>query len=523
MLLGALGALGFAPLHAWPATVVALAGLYARVSHVGLSPDGRPRAAFGTGLLFGLGWFSASCFWIADAFIQRGEAFIVMIPPLVGGLAVLLSLFWGAACWVAARAGRGRGPWAAPVVFASAFSLAEIARGHVFSGFPWNLPAHAFAPGGWVSQAAAWIGVYGLSFVVVLAAAWLASGVLARRAGVAALGAGTLVALSALGAVRLSTAPDTERLPIEPGVSLRIVSVPFRQSDKLDPYLSRDIVDRYIGASLAPGVADATHLVWPEGAVNGIAIENAALLDAMGFLLSEDDATPPVWLLQSLRQEISPDPRTGEPRPRYYNSAAAVTFTADGVPAVAATNDKRKLVPFGEFIPGGALVEALGARIVSTALGSITGAPEKRAARFPGLPLVSPQICYEVIFPGLTPRGAERPALILNQSNDAWFGAGIGPKQHAAIARYRAIEERLPMVRAAANGVSGVFGPYGRTVAAVGPGETHVDTVLPRPGPAGPSMRVATLLLCLLNLSLVLLALAIPRARSGMGPDTTPR
>ena len=504
--LGAVGALSFAPLHIWPAALVALAGLYWRVMHVAATAARPGRSAFGTGLLFGLGWFSASCFWIADAFVQRGPEFIVMIPPLVGGLAVLLSLFWGVACALTARVTGGRGVWLAPLAFASAFSLAELARGHVLSGFPWNLPAYAFAPGGWVSQVAAWIGVYGLSFVIVLGCAWLGAGLRARDWRPCALGAGLLASLAGLGALRLGAVAAPGALPVQPGVVMRIISVPFRQSEQFDPVRRFQIGSSYIAASTAPGIEDVSHLIWPEGAVPGFAIDNESLLRAVGGDLAVTTERPPVWIMNSLREEVSPDPRTGEPRSRIYNSSVAVTFDANGNPAIHSSNDKRKLVPFGEFIPGGEVVEALGARVLSTALGSITGAPEKRAARFPGLPLGSPQICYEVIFPGLTPRGGARPEFILNQSNDAWFGAGAGPQQHAAIARYRAIEERVPLVRAAANGVSGMFDPYGREVARVYPGQLHVDTVLPLPGAKGPNMALISGALALLNLCLVLIA-----------------
>ncbi|MGB6230064.1 MAG: hypothetical protein WBF53_08050, partial [Litorimonas sp.] len=93
---GALAVFGFAPFHLWGLVLLALALLFVRL--LGISGWERPgRAGFATGLLFGLGWFSASCFWIASAFIERGPEFIPMIPPLVGGLAVLLSLFWGPA------------------------------------------------------------------------------------------------------------------------------------------------------------------------------------------------------------------------------------------------------------------------------------------------------------------------------------------------------------------------------------------------------------------------------------------
>ncbi|WP_298914818.1 apolipoprotein N-acyltransferase [uncultured Algimonas sp.] len=500
-LAGALAALGFAPFHIWGVTLLALAVLFVRL--IGLSGWERPgRAGFRTGLLFGLGWFSASCFWIASAFIERGPEFIPMIPPLVGGLAVLLSLFWGAAAAVTAKvAATGYRGWAA-TAFVAAFTLAELARGHVLSGFPWNMAAYAFEPGGWISQSAHWIGVYGLTMVAYGIAAGLGLAWTARRVRPALASGLVLAGLFGLGALRLQDATRD----IQPGVVLRLVAVPFRQSEKIDPATAGRITDAHIAISLAPGLDRVSHLVWPEGAVNGLATENEGLLRFVGANLAAVTNDPPVWLMNSLREEVKPD-RSGTPRRHYYNSSVAILFDDDGNPAVAGVNDKKKLVPFGEFIPGGEIVERIGARIVSTALGSITPAPEKRVAHFPGLPPISPQICYEVIFPGLTPGGEPRPQAILNQSNDAWFGSTTGPAQHAAIARYRAIEEGLPLIRSAANGISGVFDAHGRADRILdGKTAAHIDVVLPVGTDRAASMLHINSALLLINVGLLLLA-----------------
>ena len=515
--LGAFAALGFAPLHIWPATGLALAGFYMRVRQV--SAWDRPgRSGFATGLLFGLGWFSASCFWIASAFIERGESFLLLIPPLVGGLAIVLSLFWGLAAAISARIMKTRAAWVGPLIFTATLMLAELARGHLFSGFPWNLPAYAFVPGGWASQSAWWIGVYGLSMAFIAAAALFGHALMERRGRAvwrpAAVSLLIFAMLFGYGGFRIAKAPEPGQSDIQPGVLLRLVNVPFRQSDKLDPEKSFAIIDRFLAESVQPGVADVTHVIWPEGAVNGLAIDDYLLLRVMGRNLAQVDDTPPVWLMNSLRLEISPDPRTGESRPRYYNSSVAVTFDAAGNPAIAGTDDKKKLVPFGEFIPGGEIVETLGARLVSTALGSLTGAEEKRVTRFPGLPPLSAQICYEVIFPGLTPRGDVAPEVILNQSNDAWFGATMGPAQHAAIARYRTIEEGVPMIRSAANGVSGIIDPYGRLVAQTSRKRvSHIDATLPKALKKQSSTRQANFFVVLLNFAFLVISMAIGRIR----------
>jgi len=177
-------------------------------------------------------------------------------------------------------------------------------------------------------------------------------------------------------------------------------------------------------------------------------------------MLSADN-TPPVWLLNTLREE-SRTLDNGNSVRDYYNSSTAITFSPDGSAALAAINDKSHLVPFGEYVPGGKWLEDRGIMPLSTALASISPAPKKMLSNFPGLPRVSPQICYEIIFPYMTPKDESHPPhWILNQSNDAWYGKSTGPYQHANQARYRAIEEGIPVVRAAANGISGIISPYG--------------------------------------------------------------
>jgi apolipoprotein N-acyltransferase len=509
MLIGASAVFGFAPFHLWGVTLAALICLFVRFNAVSTGP--RPlRTGFLTGFLFGLGWFSSSCFWIASAFIERGPEFIPMIPPLVGGLALILAFFWGVAGlfigWVAHK---GRTVLTG-LAFTASLSLAELARGHLLSGFPWNLPGYTFAPGGSISQVAHLFGIYGLTTLLFLIASLIGVSISHKKIGPAIGGLFILIGCFSYGQGRLSNTSQD----VQPNVMLRLIAMPFRQSEKINPQTAALITDEHLRLSLSPGLDRVTHLVWPEGAVNGLATENQGFLNFVGYHLAAETDRPPVWLMNSLRQEIKPD-RAGRPKTYYYNSAVAVTFDAAGTPAIVGVNDKKKLVPFGEFIPGGALIERLGGKLVSTALASITPAREKTVANFPGLPPLSPQICYEVIFPGLTPRvsakdGAAKPEFILNQSNDAWFGNTVGPAQHAAIARYRAIEEGLPLVRSAANGVSGVFDAYGRAEAVLdGKSPDFIDTVLPRPVAPGLSLRSVNAALSLINVLILLVTASL--------------
>ena len=518
LLLGALAVSGQAPLHIWPVTLICMAGLYLRLHYAAQSA--RPRkAGFHSAMWFALGYFGVSIFWVGSAFIARGPAFIPIMPPMVLGLAGLLAIFWGLAggfytAWLARVQNttiQHKGLWAV-LAFTSFFFLAEFARGHVFGGLPWNLLGYIFEAGSAPSQIAAWINIYGLTWCVILIAACLGQAwqikfvkpvqSLSAYLIPASLSILILIGLYGYGTIRLSGAEND----YVDDVKIRIVSVPFDQADHLDPQKSYEIVNGFLGQSLAEGVEDVTHIVWPEGAVLGLAMENEDLLRVMGRGLIQYDKTPPVWLMQSLRLEQRPHPKTGAVINDFYNSSVAVTFDAAGNPAISNYNDKHRLVPFGEFIPGGTWLESQ-LPTISASLSSLTPAKTKTLSTFPGLPRLSAQICYEAVFPGLTPKDLKNPAkLILNQSNDAWYGKSWGPWQHANIARYRALEQGLPMIRVASNGVSAVISPYGGVDKVLtARDESHIDTKLPKALNLNNNTKFIIFILCLLNVIISLL------------------
>jgi len=495
LLLGALAVLGQAPFHFWPLTILSLAILYARLQWV--SAEERPgRSGASVALWWGMGYFAAGTFWVGSAFIERGPEFIPIMPFMVAGLALLLSIFWALAGRVFASQ-RVSGLWAV-LAFAAAFITAEIIRGHIFGGFPWNLPAYVFEAGSRPSQAARWIGAYGLSALVLLMGGALGQALFwPKRLSASLFALLPLFALYGVGHVRLS---DSE-LEFHPDIRLRIVSVPFKQSQMMTPEGSVLVTNDFIRASITPGLKDVTHLVWPEGAVRGFygpAMEDQQLLTAMGSVLAHDDVTPPVWLMNSLQSDME------NGRLKYYNASVAISFDEDGAATLAGYNRKRKLVAFGEHIPFMDWFDDVQFPLISTNLASITPAKKKQLADFPGLPRLSPQLCYEIAFPGLTPSDSDNPPqFILNQSNDAWFGRSAGPAQHANIARYRAIETGLPIIRAASNGISGIIDPYGRIQGKVVVSKlSHLDTQLIKPLKFNNKIKLTVFALLLISLSI---------------------
>ncbi len=438
------------------------------------------RRGFWCGFAFALGYFIAGLYWIGSAFIARGPEFVPFMPFAIFGLCAGLALFWavGGLVYVRLCGAKGISIWSAGI-FASIFFMTEFARGHMFSGFPWNLPGYIFAAGKPISQTASMVGIYGVTalvfFLSAAAALWMAK----PKKYVPFVFGLAIVALSfGYGSWRL----DRAEVQYVAGVKLRIVHTNIPQRDKFDPAKYVQTVNTYLQLSRSAGFENITHIIWPEGAVPGLMFENKILMGAIENMVLSGTGEPPVFITQTLRAEPRPD----KSKPDYYNSAAAVSFQRNAAPVFTSYYDKQKLVPFGEFVPGRGMLEKLGLQSLSSALESMTPGTAGPMPQLPGLPKVSIQICYEIIFPGFTFKNKidklQKPAWILNLSNDSWYGNSTGPRQHINQVRYRAIEQGLPVVRATSGGISGTIDPYGRQLDQLGIGEQGViDTRLPQP------------------------------------------
>ncbi|MEQ8965809.1 MAG: apolipoprotein N-acyltransferase [Azospirillaceae bacterium] len=468
---GALGVLALAPVHAVPVLFVSLPGLLWCLAGARTG-----RGAFATGWAFGFGFHLFGLYWISFALTVDLAAFFWLMPFAAAGLPALLAVFPGLVAVALRRlpvAGVAR-----VAAFAALWGVAEWLRGHLATGFPWNLYAYAWV--GWppIAQLAAWIGAYGLTvatvFVAALpAAAWRADGRVARRGAVAAAaGVLALVVAGSAGTTRLAGAADG---PAPDAPRLRLVQPNIPQSQKWNRDRAAENFALHLALSQEGSAAARDRLsatIWPETAVPYFLEREPRARDALG------DVAPPGGLL------ITGVPRAGPPEapPRYWNSLRAL----DSGGEIVATYDKAHLVPFGEYVP---LRDLLPIDKVTAGSVDYSAGPGPRTVSLPGLPPASPLICYEVIFPGaVVDRDGPRPAWLLNVTNDAWYGETAGPHQHFAIARMRAIEEGLPLVRVATTGISGVVDAQGRTVARLGLGERGaLDAPLPPPT-AGPPL-----------------------------------
>ena len=474
---GAIGSLAMPPFGVWPALVPSLAvAIWLLDGSAGTTPLRTLARAAGAGWCWGFGYFVAGLWWLGAAFLVEADVFAWLLPFGVLGLPALLA-FFPAAGFAAARLlwsdGVGR-----IFAFAAALAAAEWLRGHVFTGFPWNSLGLAFGQNLWLMQTASLVGLAGLTVAAALVGAAPATlGTGTTRAGriypsvAAFVGLG---AMAAFGAARLSGADGGD----VPGVRLRIMQPNLPQDAKFNPANGEAILRRYLELSdratspRTSGIADVTHLVWPESAFPFLLGREPAALARIAAVLPRNG----VLLTGAAR---STDPMPGEVARRFYNSIQAVDATG----AIVATYDKVHLVPFGEYVPSflDRGLRALGIREFVAIPGGFTAGERRSAFMAPGLPPAAATVCYEAIFADETLPPGPRPGLILNVTNDGWFGNTPGPHQHFAQARLRAVERGLPLVRAANTGISAVVDPYGRIRTALPLGrEGVIDSSLPR-------------------------------------------
>ncbi|WP_301069066.1 apolipoprotein N-acyltransferase [Pseudooceanicola sp.] len=450
---GALAAMGLAPFNLWPLALLALAALVWLLARA----SGRADAIW-IGWAAGAGYFALALHWIVEPFLVDIARHGWMAPFALIFLAGGLALFWGLAAGLAhLLAPRGA---LRLVAIVAALTLAELLRGYVLTGFPWALIGHVLIASP-LLPLAAWVGPDGLTLLALALAAGLSllpARPLAAGAPLALVAAGLFLTAPLFAPRPPATAADA---PI-----LRLMQPNAAQNEKWDPRMIPVFLDRMLAYSAASPVPDV--IIWPETAVPAFLETAPGLMQAIG-----GQAGGALSVIGIERREDG----------AYYNSLAVIA--PDG--QIADVYDKHHLVPFGEYLPLGGLLSRLGlSPLVARYSGFAAGAGPLlvdlgRAGR--ALPL----ICYEAVFPRDISAALERPDLLLQITNDAWFGGFSGPFQHLAQARLRAVEQGLPMVRVANTGVSAMIAADGRILGSIPLGQTgYLD--LPRPNAAAPTL-----------------------------------
>jgi len=434
----------------------------------------RMRPAFAIGWWFGFGYFIAGLWWLGGSFLVEADLFAWLMPFAVIALPAGLALLWGAGIAVA-RLFWTDG-WTRVVVLAVVMTLVEWIRGHALTGFPWNSFGYTLMPDPVLMQSASVVGLWGitlLAFLVfgapVLLVGGAESGRGRRLAFIFILAA--LVADIGYGFLRIGGA-ETEFVD---DVRLRIVQANIPQAIKVDAGEADANFQQHLDLSQSsprPGQADGPNLViWPETAVPYYLTEEPAPLAEIADMLPAETT---LVTGAKRRQNSGPEPGVAN---------SVLVISDEGV--ITDSYDKVHLVPFGEYLPFGDFLEGLGIRQLITLPGGFAAGLERRTLTAGTAPPFAPFICYEAIFPGEVTEPGVRPEWLLNLTNDGWYGDTPGPRQHFQQAVLRAVEEGLPLVRAANTGISAIVDPYGRVLSRLDVGETGViDGDLPAALPA---------------------------------------
>ena len=437
--LGVVMALCLPPVSFVPALLIGIPGLLALL-------DGsiNPRQAARRGFWFGMGLHLAGLYWVTEAVLVEAADFWWAVPIAVPALSAVLAVFIALPCALARLAPAG---WQRACVLAGGWVLGDLGRQFALTGFPWNPLGSATEVPGWLGPVfmapAAWAGVGGLTLVTVLLAATPALG---RRGWAAGLGG--LVAWAVTGVSLLHRAPGPP-----PGLDAVLVQGNVSETEHRDHWQDKawvaGIFERHLRLT-RQGIAESRALhdgnralvVWPETASPYWLQQDDAARSAVAAAAQGATAT----FAGSARQQDGRD----------YNSLIVVM--PDG--SVGGYYDKYHLVPYGEYFPS-YLPIRLGER-------GWDAGPSLKTLHVAGLPAIGPLICYEAAFPAQVVVQTDRPGLLVNITNDSWFGTSAGPRQHLAAARMRAVEEGLPLVRAANTGISAVIDAHGRVIASLG-------------------------------------------------------
>ena len=457
--LGALSAAALPPLHVIPVLLIAVPGLLALIDGA-RGPGGAARRGF----WFGLGHHVFGLYWITEAILLESARYWWLVPLAVPALSALLALFIAAPCAATKLAQPG---WRRVAMFGGAWMLADLARQYVGTGFPWNplgsvwtIPGVA---GDIMIQPAAMIGTPGLTLATVLLAATPSLGLRAVAGGAA-----VLLLWAGSGWYRLHQAA-----PRPTGLQAVLVQGNVTQGQKWDRQAMLEAFDRQLALTregVARAGAEPTIVIWPETSVAFLLQYDEAARKAV-----MDAAKPAVAaLVGGLTFDAPPSRGTLDTNPP-YNSLLALTPNAE----IAGIYSKWHLVPFGEFAPSWV---PFSIQVVPGRFGFGSG---PQTLHVPGIPAFGPLICYEAVYPAQVIDEADRPAWMVNITNDAWFGNSTGPRQHLAAARLRAVEEGLPLLRAANTGITAAFDARGHELARTVLNTPAVLTLsIPGPRPA---------------------------------------
>ncbi len=400
------------------------------------------KTAFLLGWWFGFGQFVTSLYWISNSLLVDAARFAWLIPFAILLIPAICALFV-AAVSLLVHISRLKG-FIAVILFALLWVIAEIIRSYIF-WFPWNLIGYSWLVSSYISQFASIVGVYGLSILAVIVATIPATIFLSENRKFTST---IIVSVILLLIFAYGSSIYKEAIHDKEGTKIRIVQGNIPQQYNLTQEIRLKTLMKYVELSKKwydkeSDVADI--LVWPESAIPFILDGDENLKNAIAEAIPKDS----ILVSGSFRVEGEGGDR------KFWNSIHVFDDKGD----IIDYYDKYILVPFGEFIPFKSFLPFLD-KITEGAVDFSRGSGAK-TLHIDGKPSFSPLICYEGIFSGMVIDDTDIPNIIINITNDAWFGDSIGPYQHMNMVRMRAIEERIPVIRAANTGISVYVDKYG--------------------------------------------------------------
>ncbi len=472
VLCGAISTLAMPPLFLWPILFLTLPIMVRLIdiavdnftptqTHSFKHDKSLKAALYGFG--FGFGYFFFSLYWIGSSFLVEADKFAWALPFAVTILPAGLSLFYSLAFAVCA--------WVCPkgperlIIFALAMFAADWLRGHILTGFPWNLLGHSLTGNEAMMQSVSFFGLYGLTAIACLIFASPASLYCRQQKqySIWAKGSGfgpvliallSLPAIALLGQARLSHYGPTQFVT---NLELILVQPNIPQVEKVNPNLRLTAFQKTFDLT-AKNIKNGKNnklIIWPETAVPYALNKSPVLKNKLASLLSPSDQ-----LITGAFRVVDENQNSKEKQQslEVYNSL----YVLNNKGHITARYDKHHLVPFGEYLPFPGLLKAIGFKALVRLRGGFTKGQKPYALSLKNTPHFFPFICYEAIFPDKTDHQMTQAKWFLNISNDGWFGQTVGPYQHAHMVRLRTLETGLPMVRVVNGGITAVFDGLGR-------------------------------------------------------------
>ncbi|MDR2158167.1 MAG: apolipoprotein N-acyltransferase [Holosporaceae bacterium] len=452
---GAITAFSFAPFNIFPIFLATFAGLFARIRDGG-------KSSVGEAFCFFFCLHAACLYWVIYPLTFNMARHWVLIP-FTALIPAFLSAFLILPIVCMRRCLKKVVPYAMPFVFALLFTFTMWFYGDVFPGFPWILPGYIWCCHEIFLQTLSVYGIYGLSFATLLIAGFLGlsfgyyeSNDSTEFRSSAAIAAFLLLFMTLFGHFRLKNHP-TEFT----NKKIKVVQCNINQRHKNDPYFAFLNLKEHLARSSHESPLD--FIIWPEASVPYLYREDFRQLnDRLKSILKCGE-----YLAAGA---VRRDTATG----KIHNSVIVLDHDGKNI----ANHDKFRLLPFGEYIP---FREYMPFQSIAGHIGDFDAGERRRIVELGGLKIIF-AICYEIAFPddfsgafSLGGEGGWKEAdLIVNVTNDGWFGFTTEPFQHLQISRARAVETGLPLVRATNYGISAVFDPCGREIARIPIDQTGV-------------------------------------------------